>query len=265
MSTFNESNIVSITEKLASATANVEKVFRSGEEQGYSEGYLNGLCAGGHLDGYQAGKKEEYDAFWDALQNKGQRTNYMYGFAFWNAEKFHPKYKIVPTEQSRNIFHTFRGIKKLEAKYIDLSQVPRGTYDGVSMSYAFYDCLELEEIEDIGLMPSYSYYAAFSNDSKLKKIAKITVDRETILKAIFNYCQSLEEVFFDGEIGDDIDLHWSKGLKWSSIANIVTHLSDSVTGKTLTLSKTAVESTGTDMQSWYEFTWMKPNWTITLA
>ena len=170
---------------------------------------------------------------------------YIYAFAFWNTEHFTPKYKIAPTESAKNIFHTFRGIKRLESKYIDLSQVPRGANEGVSMAYTFYDCRELEEIEDIGLSPSFSYHGAFANDVNLKKIAKITVDSNTRLGAAFNYCHALEEVIFDGNIGDSVDLHWSKKLTKASIQSVINHLmlSPSIAdGKTLTLSKAAVDS-----------------------
>ena len=270
MSTFNESNIVSITEKLASATANVEKVFRSGEEQGYFEGYMNGLCAGGHIDGYQAGKKEEYDAFWNMIQDHGNRTDYGQAFRNWRSrtEYLRPKYKVVPTASTSamNTFYNCEGLKKVEAEYFDFSKKARGAYQGSGWYHTFTTCGELEEIEDIGIMPDTDLTNTFAHCPNLKKIAMIRVDVNTVISSgIFEGCKSLESVTFDGEIGYGMNLKWSTKLDWKSIANIVTHLSDSVTGKTLTLSKTAVESTGTDMQSWHEFTWMKPNWTITLA
>lgn len=265
MSKFNESNIVKITEKLSEISANVGKVFKSGTVQGHREGYIDGLSAGGHLDGYKAGKQEVYDALWDAIQSKGQRTDYRNGFAFWNAETFHPKYKVVPTESAGNIFYSFGGLKRLESEYVDLSHIPRGTNFDSSMSYAFYNCDALEEIEDIGIMPSFSYEGAFANCFALRKIAKITVDAGTLFPGAFVGCKALEDVIFEGEIGQDVDFTDCTKLKWGSISNIVSHLSDSAAGKTLTFSSKAIEEMGTDTQSWIEFTWMKPNWTITLA
>ena len=278
MSEFNESNVVKITEKLSEAVSNVGKVFKSGKDMGHREGYIDGLAAAGELGGYQAGKNEEYDAFWDTLQNNGKRTNYTYAFSRWTGNYFCPKYKIVPTEEggAKNIFHYFRAAKKLEAKYIDLSQVPRGTNEAKSYAYSFCSSGELEEIEDIGLYPSYSYEYAFAYNIYLKKIAMIRVDAETRLANAFKTCLALEEVYFDGEIGTSLSVSDSTKLKWSSIVNILTHLSDSAEGKKLTLSKKAVDDAlgyedsgvwipGSATQAWNEFTWMKPNWTITLA
>jgi hypothetical protein len=226
--------------------------------------------------GYEQGRKAEYDAFWEAIQNNGQRTNYMYAFAQWNAEYIRPKYKVVPTESVKNIFFKSYGVKKIESQYFDLSQVPRGTSDSASMAFSFYGCNELVEIEDIGLSPSYNYAYAFEARS-LRKIAKITVDAETKMQNAFDYCYALEDITFGGEIGDSMNLKWSTKLTRASIESIINHLSDSTTGKTLTLSKTAVLNAfelsevmegrlvGTYIAEWLSLIASKQNWTITLV
>ena len=196
---------------------------------------------------YDAGKQAEYDAFWDTLQNKGARVNYQYAFSRWTGDYFCPKYKIVPTEEggAKNIFHYFRAAKKLEAKYIDLSQVPRGTNEAKSYAYSFCSSGNLEEIEDIGLYPSYSYEYAFAYNVYLKKIAMIRVDAETRLANAFKTCLALEEVYFDGEIGRSFSISDSTKLKRASIENVINHLSLSpsiASGQTLTLSKKAVDA-----------------------
>ena len=43
---------------------------------------------------YEAGKKAEYDEFWDALQDYGNRTAYGNCFARWVSNCFYPKYDI---------------------------------------------------------------------------------------------------------------------------------------------------------------------------
>jgi hypothetical protein len=45
---------------------------------------------------YDAGKQDEYSRFWDAFQNKGERTFYWYGFSGygWTNETIKPKYKV---------------------------------------------------------------------------------------------------------------------------------------------------------------------------
>ena len=48
---------------------------------------------------YEAGKKSEYDAFWDAIQQNGTKKRYQSTFdsSAWNDKVFKPKYDIRPT------------------------------------------------------------------------------------------------------------------------------------------------------------------------
>lgn len=47
---------------------------------------------------YEAGKKSEYDEFWDEFQQNGNRVNYNSAFGgCWNNKIFKPKYSIKPT------------------------------------------------------------------------------------------------------------------------------------------------------------------------
>lgn len=254
-----------------------------GLEEGYNNGYQEGLVSG---EGYSQAESD----FWDTLQNKGARVNYQYAFSRWTGNYFRPKYKIVPTEKggAKNIFHYFRAAKKLEAKYIDLSQVPRGDNEAQSLAYSFCSSGELEEIEDIGLAPSYSYAYAFAYNVYLKKVAMIRVDVNTFLDELFKTCRELEEAYFEGEIGRSFSISDCTKLKRASIESIINHLSDNVSGKTLTLSKIAVDNAfvwygghtdengewvedsyaGTEKgggNEWYPLADSKPNWTITLV
>jgi hypothetical protein len=279
----NAKPVYGIAEKLQMIAENTQSVYDKGKQEGHSEGYQEGLVSG---EGYENGYSKAESDFWDTLQNKGARVNYQYAFSRWTGDYFRPKYKIVPTEEggAKNIFHYFRAAKKLEAKYIDLSQVPRGINDAKSYSYSFCSSGELEEIEDIGLYPSYSYEYAFAYNVYLKKIAMIRVDAETRLANAFKNCLALEEVYFDGEIGTSLSLADSTKLKRVSIENIINHLSDNVSGKTLTLSRTAVDNAfawtapGPDGEifeyggleegsgnAWYPLVASKPNWQITLV
>ena len=46
---------------------------------------------------YEAGKKSQYDEFWDTYQTNGQRTNYTYAFSGlgWTDNLYKPKYPIT--------------------------------------------------------------------------------------------------------------------------------------------------------------------------
>ena len=93
------------------------------------------------------------------------------------------------------------------------------------------------------MQADFGYYSTFSvgSDGKLHTIAKIRTDENTVFNNAFNYCTALKNVTFEGVIGQDINIRWSP-LTADSIRSIIEHLSDTASGKTLTLSKKAVNN-----------------------
>ena len=79
----------------------------------------------------------------------------------------------------------------------------------------------------------------------------------------YNYFPEIEEVAFEGIIGQDIDFQ-SCPLNKASILSIVEHLSTTASGKTLTLKQTAVNNAFTT-QEWNTLIAPKSNWTISLV
>ena len=81
---------MAIADKLTQIAENEYKVYGAGKEKGYA-------------DGFEEGKKAEYDAFWDAFQNYGKRMDYQGGFygSGWNDSNFKPKYDMKPNNCSQ--------------------------------------------------------------------------------------------------------------------------------------------------------------------
>ncbi len=285
MSAFNADNIILISEKIATATANVEKVFISGNKVGYdlgfAEGYSEAAKLGGYLDGYENGKKDENDAFWEALQKSGTRTEYISAFRDTGFEYIRPKYKIAPTQRvsGQNVFYRCSNLKKIEAEYFDYSKKERGAYTSEGWYYTFALSPMLEEIEDIGMTPEDLFQSTFLNCTSLKKIARIRVDSQSTFSDTFRGCKALEDVTFEGEISNDISFKDCSKLSYESICNILACLSEDGSGKTLTLSKAAVDDAfeflmgdGTPIEGSMTGIWevaitpkQDAGWTITLA
>ena len=62
-------------------------------------------------DVYEAGKKAEYDEFWDGIQDYGNRTDYTQGFKNWKGvEAITPKYPIRAINLSE-LFYQCQKIK----------------------------------------------------------------------------------------------------------------------------------------------------------
>ena len=56
---------------------------------------------------YEAGKKAEYNRFWNAFQQNGNKRNYRNAFYAWIDETYNPKYPIVITSQAQDVFYYF--------------------------------------------------------------------------------------------------------------------------------------------------------------
>ena len=248
---------MNIAEKLTRIAENEQRV--------YDAGYTKGLESGDYGAGVEVGKNEATTKFWDDFTDRGERTTYARAFYYWGAEYIRPTRKIIPTtaDSAVNTFAQNFKLKKVEAAYFDFSQKPRSTTTQSAYYFAFYNCKALEEIEDIGMQADFAYNNAFANCTKLYTIAKIRCDEDTLFTNAFDYCNTLQNVTFDGVIGQNINVRWSTKLSKDSITNIISCLSDTASGKTLSLSKTAVNNAFTDAE-WTALADTKKNWTISL-
>jgi hypothetical protein len=205
---------------------------------------------------YDAGKKAEYDALWDMVLNKRGRTDFEYAFAYWGAEYIRPPMKIVPSNsRSIGMFKDNNSLKKVEAEYFDLSNCnvnDTSTTQGNYMTFA--RCQYIEEIEDIGMKAGY-YYQTYAWCYRLKTIAVVRSNENTMYTDAFRGCNDLENITVEGIIGKDIDFKSCKKLTFASLVNILNHLKDFTgTGeeytRTLTLSQASVDILNEDTPSW---------------
>lgn len=195
---------------------------------------------------YEAGKKAEYDEFWDGVQQGGKREDYAHGFKRWGNVYIRPKYKVVPkgsTTCHQYMFQECSNLKKIEAQYFDFSKITglSQTSNAEGNRQMFQRCTSLEEIEDIG-MPAGIYYFTFGECLLLHTIATVRVKQTTTYTGAFGGCNSLTNISFDGAIGRSINLSVCP-LSKESLKNIAEHLFD-YTGTseytyTLTVNSTA--------------------------
>lgn len=191
-------------------------------------------------DVFEAGKEAEASAFWDDVQDYGNRADYVRAFASWGSKYIRPKYKVIPKELNgaAAIFEYCKKLKKIEAKYFDFSQKETGTNANAGYYYTFNSCAVLEEVEDVGLIPQSNYTNTFAYDCKLHTIAKMGVDENTKFSNAFISCKELVNLTIDGIIGQNgFDIHWSTKLTHDSLMSIINALADkSGTGTTWTIT-----------------------------
>ena len=174
---------------------------------------------------YDAGKKAEYDAFWDSFQEGGAVKDYSSTFgAGWTALTFRPKHDVITS----NAYMMFRGSKMnidLEAHLqslgvsLDLSQA-------INTQYIF-NTSEFTRVGKVDLSSSSGSYpldSVFTGCRKLVTIDEIvlkTGSKGEINETCFKDCIALESLSLTGMITTLIDLQWSTKLSRTSIMSVL--------------------------------------------
>lgn len=232
---------MSIAEKLQTIAENEQRVYDAGYAKGQAEG---GDTTAAYDEGFEAGKKAEYDAFWDALQHNGDGTvDYRYKFWYWTDDAYNPKYPIYSTKASMtNCFGNAR----------------------IKNTRVAVDCTGTTNID--GLFS----WASFLTTIPLLKVA----EHNTFSTSIFYGAGSLEDVTIEGYFGVSVNIQHSTKLSKASITSIINALSPTTSGLTVTLSTVAVNKAfetsegandGVESAEWKTLKETKSNWNIGYA
>ena len=225
---------------------------------------------------FEAGKKSEYDVFWDAYQDNGNRVQYYYGFSGygWNDQTFKPKYNIICSGNQGMLF--------AYSKITDLISILKRTNIIIDFSRAT-NFSQLLTDSTITTFPSIDS----RNSSQLNNILFGAYSLKTIEKIIlkedgsqlfndnsFYVCTELEDIIFEGTIGTNLNFQWSSKLSKNSITNIINALLATSADTIITFSQIAVNSAfetstgaadGSTSEEWLALATTKPNWTISLV
>lgn len=160
-----------------------------------------------HIDTvYEAGQYSEEKRFWEIFQNGGRRTEYRNAFYswLWKDSIYNPLYPIMCSSNSSEMFRYNSSITDTKVD--------------INFSYA------------------NSNYV-FANATSLKTIKKLIVVDTVNFTNWFAGCTALENITFEGVIGQNIDFSPCTLLTYESLMSIITHLKDfSGTSTTRTLS-----------------------------
>ena len=234
--------------------------FRYGE--GHNEGYDKGLEVG-FREGTEAGRQAEYDRFWDTYQQNGNRTSYNYAFYGdgWTDETFKPKYDIVLIGNNASGMFRYSRITNLKQLLLDAG-VKLDTSNCTYLLQTFQSS-EIAHLPEIDARKAVNTSYMCGSDCKVVTIDKLLVSETTPLSSTFIGAGYLENIVFEGTIGQNVDLHWSP-LTAESIESTVAALSDTASGMTASFKQSAVNA-AFSWEEWLALVAAKPNWTITLA
>lgn len=189
---------------------------------------------------YEAGKKSEYDAFWDRFQDFGKKVYYDNAFAEAGNGKYcweygvtyKPKYPIQPIS-AQNMY--------------EISRLPYEAIAEVDFSKCtdFYGTFQYSVIKHL---PSIDLRAATRTNNmfsygRFEIIDELKVSETTPYTYCFGNCTKLQEIRFTGTIGQNgLDFQKSTLLSHDSLMSIINALAD----KTQDTSKTWTVTLGAD-------------------
>lgn len=209
-----------------------------------------GMIAG-YDDGYVLGKRAQYDEFWDAFQQNGERTAYNSAFGGqWTPEIWKPKYPIRPTNiymmffsntGERLVIPDFVQFCKENNIIFDLSNA-KGTaiYALAGLHTNHHGVLDFSCSDTSATLSIPSLFYSHNNVNGIKIIDEfISSERTIFTKDTFQFATNLEEVNFSGVItSDNFNVSYCTKLTHDSLMSIINTLYDysgTATTKTITL------------------------------
>ena len=195
---------------------------------------INQACA----ENYTKGKQEEHNLMWNSIQNhdNGATANYAYKFRAWKREAFYPIKNIKPTtvEYMFAFFEQNSAIPFNLKDRLNECNVTLDTSSCTTFNFGFY-FTSFSELPHINMSSLTNASYTFAYNTYLKKIEKITVNENAKWTNAFDNDTALEEVYFDGKIGNNISFASSSLLTSDSIDSIINALKQDA-GKVLTLN-----------------------------
>ena len=197
---------------------------------------------------YDAGKQAEQYDFWNTFQKGGNvEVNYQHAFS-------HGRY----TDETYNPIYPLKC----------------DSYNTTASQYIFYGSSITDTKVEIIVGQSRATTSCFQNCKQMHTIRKLTLNGSNSMTDTFSNCSALVNIEIGGVISRNMDIHWSP-LSKASIKSIIEHLSDTESGRTLTLSESAVntafginvkdETTYPEGSEYYNLRHSKDNWTISYS
>ena len=221
--------------------------------------------------------------FWDSVQRNGEKTYYIYAFcgSTWGKDTFKPRYPITAKGSSNYMFGYFNnGQPSFDlAQQLEDCGVTLDTSGSTNLSnlftYAYVS--RVPEINATGATTALNGTFRYCEAEIIDKLI-LKNDGTNTFTNTFQKATKLKKITIEGMIGNDISFSDCTLLTKTSISSIVNALKTDATGKTLTLSKVAVDKAfetevdlndGSASDEWIETIRDKSNkydglWTISL-
>ena len=203
------------------------------------------------------------------------------------------KLKYTDTAQGTNFSYMFYGCRLLAAVpaintargtifssmfygCTSLASVPEiDTAQGTNFNSMFSGCTKLAAAPPLDTSKGTSFSSMFYNCTSLASVPALDISKCTSTYDVFYNCAALENLALTGLVKTSgLNLSYSSKLSKASIASVINALDASVSGKSVTLSRTAVNAAfetaagakdGSASAEWQNLIAAKSNWTISLS
>ena len=212
-----------------------------------------------------AGKEAESREKWNKHIDALNKLAFTYGFAGkgWNDETFTPFTDIImPSGRNAGNVFAYSGVTDL--KGILESYGTKLKCENALITSGFFQYSLVTKVPEITLERATSIQGMFGNATNLVSIDYLAFPENCTTTNAFQNCTSLTEIRIGSNISNTIDFHWSP-LSKESVESIVSALSDSASGKTVTFNKTQIDKLNGNSTWLADLKATKTNWTFALS
>lgn len=255
---YEESNIAAIATEIREKT---------GGDKTYKVSQMNE----GVNEVYEAGKKAEHEAFWDEFQSVDTFVGLFAGVG-WNEKTFRPKTIRIDLKNANYCFYynSFEGDLAEWCKELGIELLLKPT--GLSNMFCY---SRFTRIPEVDASQAGSLLNTFAYNENLVTIDKLILknDGTNTFPSTFNNNISLQNIIFEGIIGQNINIRWSTKLTKASLTSFMEHLSTTAAFN-VTMSREAVNnafetsegaSDGSTSEEWLALVNARQNATIALV
>ncbi len=215
---------MSVNEKMTAIADNIR------DKTGGTEELTLDDMASGVNEVYEAGKKSEYDSFWDEYLNFPQAT-YLFAGSCWNDEIFKPNKDIVVNGKNANYMFALSRITDLE-ELLEKQGVVLDLSRALRVDYIFYHCSSLTKVPVLNFSKATqnTFQSIFQSCPQLHTIRKLilpvdSINKSDIYNNAFAGCASLVNIEVEGLIVRTISFAVSP-LSAKSLKSIIACLKD---------------------------------------
>lgn len=201
------------------------------EKTGSEDSFKVRDMASGVNEVYEAGKKAEYNEFWDAHNMNG---HYTFAGTGWNKNNFKPN-KDIFVNGYCFYYHNWLGTPYNLAEHLENLGIKMCINQGaIQQGFRLVWVTRLPVLDFSAGVGYWDRTFQGANGTPLVTIDKIILPPEgtiTGFNGVFDNCTALKNITFEGVLDKSISFSSSGALSDESVDNIIDHLAD-LTGKT---------------------------------